>query len=89
MNTRENETAENDHTPTPEPVERRRWPRFPDPNHSAIWYSTPTRGAQSGQVTEISAGGFAMSAVDVEELEVGQRVVVGYENWMIPAIVKT
>jgi hypothetical protein len=84
MATPENQTAE---TPARTAVfeERRRWPRFPKSDRTSMWFSTPRRGAQRGQLEDIALGGLCIHVMDLCGLDVGQQVVVGVDEWMIPA----
>jgi len=74
--------------PDSKPEERRKWPRIADQERSRVWFSTDVRGAQYGHVTDISLGGLAISVLDASQLQSGQRIVVGLDGWLIPAIVK-
>ena len=65
--------------------ERRKWPRFPDKEFSRAWFSTPNQGAQSGRVLDIGLGGICLKVVNTSGLKIGQKVVLGLGEWMIPA----
>ena len=71
-----------------EASERRKWPRYPDKERSGIWFSTPTHGAQHGRLEDVALGGLSVCVSRAYGLEIGQQVVVGIGNWMIPAKIR-
>jgi len=84
----ENDKIEAHFIPSFEHEERRKWSRVPDDKRSRVWFSTPMLGAQYGDVEEISLGGFSMVALGASAPQVGEQIVVGFDEWLIPVRVK-